>query len=150
MAACSAPDKPASSMRAAEQERPAAPRLHDDWEDPRLSFDDLDANHDGEIDHLELQRVFVILDVNQDGVIETDEDVHLVVDADFNEDGVVEEAEFNRVDLTKLDADLNGDGRISREEYNIYRNERMLGLDTGISANRREIDPASRFSIFQF
>lgn len=150
LAACASEEPRPRPVGTASEEAEIVRPAHTDWEDPRLSFDALDTNHDGEIDHAELEQVFDVLDTNQDGRIEADEDAELVIEADLNKDGVVERAEFEQLDLTRLGADLNGDGRISREEYDIYRNDSMLGLNTGPGGNRPQIDPASRFSIFRF
>jgi Ca2+-binding EF-hand superfamily protein len=116
-----------------------------------LLFEQLDRNHDQQIDAIELRESFEILDLDRDGAIEREEAGELVERGDADGDGRLSPAEFEQLRWERLSADLNRDGRISREEFYFTRDQLYLAADRNPDRrlNHREIDPV-RFPVFRF
>jgi hypothetical protein len=119
--------------------------------DSMLLFEQLDRNHDQQIDAIELRESFEILDLDRDGAIEREEAGELVERGDADGDGRLSPAEFEQLRWERLSADLNRDGRISREEFYFTRDQLYLAADRNPDRrlNHREIDPV-RFPVFRF
>ena len=119
--------------------------------DSMVLFDQLDRDHDQEIEAIELRDSFAILDLDRDGAIELEEAGELVERGDADGDGRLSPAEFEQLKWERLSADLNHDGRISREEFYFSRDQLFLASDRNPDRrlNHREIDPV-RFPVFRF
>jgi Ca2+-binding EF-hand superfamily protein len=119
--------------------------------DSMVLFEQLDRDHDQQIDAVELRESFEILDLDDDGTIEREEAGDLVERGDADRDGGLSPAEFEQLDWARLSADLNRDGRISREEFYFTRDQLFLAADTNRDRRlgHREIDPI-RFPVFRF
>ena len=92
---------------------------------PRTAFEETDLNHDGFIDHAELQDrlvdIFYRADTNRDGVLQVEEMKQLVFPQDFeadrDHDTRVTLREFLRVRFLDYDrADTDRDGELSLDE----------------------------------
>jgi Ca2+-binding EF-hand superfamily protein len=116
-----------------------------------LLFEQLDRNHDRQIDAIELRESFEILDLDRDGAIVREEADELVERGDADGDGRLSPAEFEQLKWERLSADLNQDGLISREEFSFTRNQLFLASDRNRDRrlSHREIDPV-RFPVFRF
>ena len=67
--------------------------------DSMVLFDQLDRDHDQQIDAVELRESFEILDLDRDGAIEREEAGELVERGDVDGDGRLSPAEFEQLEL---------------------------------------------------
>jgi EF-hand domain pair/EF hand len=162
LAGCSAPMQPEGSASGGDAViAPALARADrsgdgvvsaEEWTtDSIVLFDQLDRDHDQQIDAVELRESFEILDLDRDGAIEREEAGELVERGDADGDRRLSPTEFEQLKWEGLSADLNRDGRISREEFYFTRNQLFLASDRNSDRrlNHREIDPV-RFAAFRF
>ena len=163
LAGCSAPMQPEGGASGGDAARiaPAFARADrsgdgvvsaEEWTtDSMVLFEQLDRDHDQQIDAVELRESFEILDLDRDGAIEREEAGELVERGDADGDGRLSPTEFEQLKWERLSADLNRDGRISREEFYFTRDQLFLASDRNPDRrlNHREIDPV-RFPAFRF